>query len=389
MKTTKITFISILTGILSLSAVNALEFAEVGHKAAGMGGVGVAVKNSPYGLFFNPALLAAKPGVKVGYSFQLAINEKNTFSLVNTKNMFSVNPIPSTPDSLNSKFANNYLNVSAHGALVGQLPTLPIGQIAIGMLWSEYMSSGFIGRVKNGFDASGGAMPDGQISVHVTDIKILEVPIGYAYAFDLGALGKLSLGLSAKFMNGAYGKQSRDQLGASNSDFDENKLLSMVNKSRTNDTSTTFGIDAGVTYQPLSPLTLGVVVKNLNAPAFKFRDTKLIVKPQARAGIGFSATDRITVGADIDLTSNDVFTANGQKLKSQKIGLGADLDLIFLSVRGGIAKDLQQDNGVILSAGVGIGFIDASLSFGTATTESQFGTHPRYIALSIGGGFTF
>ena len=59
---------AIVLGLSSASTLSAMEFNEVGHKALGMGGVGVAVKNSPYGLFFNPALLGAKTGTKIGYS---------------------------------------------------------------------------------------------------------------------------------------------------------------------------------------------------------------------------------------------------------------------------------------------------------------------------------
>ncbi|MGX2984638.1 conjugal transfer protein TraF [Helicobacter sp. 23-1048] len=60
-----------------LSTSNALEFGTMGNMSAGMGGAGVALKNSSFGLYYNPALLAATPKIRLGYSAGVNIRERN------------------------------------------------------------------------------------------------------------------------------------------------------------------------------------------------------------------------------------------------------------------------------------------------------------------------
>lgn len=58
-------------------ATHALEFGVMGNVSAGMGGAGVALKNSPFALYYNPALLSAENSVRFGYSVGVGIREKN------------------------------------------------------------------------------------------------------------------------------------------------------------------------------------------------------------------------------------------------------------------------------------------------------------------------
>ena len=59
----------------------ALEFGTMGNVSASMGGAGVALKNSAFGLYYNPALLSASPKVKFGYSCGVNVQEKNIAQL--------------------------------------------------------------------------------------------------------------------------------------------------------------------------------------------------------------------------------------------------------------------------------------------------------------------
>ena len=102
---------AIVLGLSSVSTLSAMEFNEVGHKALGMGGVGVAVKNSPYGLYFNPALLGAKPGTKIGYSTGVAISHKNMFELLNY-NLGAISDI----NGFNDLLKNNNVNAKFQAA---------------------------------------------------------------------------------------------------------------------------------------------------------------------------------------------------------------------------------------------------------------------------------
>ncbi len=66
-----------LSVAMCLSTGNALEFGTMGNVSAGMGGAGVALKNSSFGLYYNPALLAATPKIRLGYSAGVNIRERN------------------------------------------------------------------------------------------------------------------------------------------------------------------------------------------------------------------------------------------------------------------------------------------------------------------------
>ncbi len=71
------------------SSLNALEFGGMGNISMGMGGAGVALKNSQWGLYYNPALLGASKKSRFGYSFGLGVQEKNLLSLasIDIKNL--------------------------------------------------------------------------------------------------------------------------------------------------------------------------------------------------------------------------------------------------------------------------------------------------------------
>lgn len=68
---------------ICLNTSNALEFGTMGNMSAGMGGAGVALKNSTFGLYYNPALLAATPKIRLGYSAGINIRERNIAKLGN------------------------------------------------------------------------------------------------------------------------------------------------------------------------------------------------------------------------------------------------------------------------------------------------------------------
>lgn len=54
-----------------------LEFGTMGNVSASMGGAGVALKHSSFGLYYNPALLSSDPRVKMGYSVGIGIKDHN------------------------------------------------------------------------------------------------------------------------------------------------------------------------------------------------------------------------------------------------------------------------------------------------------------------------
>ncbi|WP_034356232.1 conjugal transfer protein TraF [Helicobacter jaachi] len=63
--------------LILCNSLFALEFGSMGNTSAAMGGAGVALKHSAWGLYYNPALLSSDPRVKMGYSLGLGFKEQN------------------------------------------------------------------------------------------------------------------------------------------------------------------------------------------------------------------------------------------------------------------------------------------------------------------------
>lgn len=92
-----------LAGVFfSCSEVSALEFGGLGNVSAGMGGAGVALKNSQWALYYNPALLGVSKKSRFAYSFGVSVKEENILSLtkVDFKNLQKL------PSQIGSLFSN-------------------------------------------------------------------------------------------------------------------------------------------------------------------------------------------------------------------------------------------------------------------------------------------
>lgn len=72
-----------------------LGFGTMGNVSAGMGGAGVALKDSAWGLYYNPALLGADRRGKIGYSFGVQIKEENLLEVA-TIDVDALNDLPTT-----------------------------------------------------------------------------------------------------------------------------------------------------------------------------------------------------------------------------------------------------------------------------------------------------
>lgn len=101
-----------LTASLSLSALEALEFGSMGQVSTSIGGAGVALKQSAWGVYYNPALLAADRRSKVGYSFGAQFREQNLLEAL-TIDFDELSRIAST---LDEKLLGK---TSANGAIAG------------------------------------------------------------------------------------------------------------------------------------------------------------------------------------------------------------------------------------------------------------------------------
>ena len=103
----------ILLSSLFVSQLCALEFGSMGNTSAAMGGAGVALKHSAWGLYYNPALLSSDPKVKLGYSLGVGLREQNLAKLTT----IDINNMTDTAERLIATFTGAGAGVPSAGVI--------------------------------------------------------------------------------------------------------------------------------------------------------------------------------------------------------------------------------------------------------------------------------
>ena len=373
--------------VLAPTNAAALEFNELGHKATAMGGVGVAVKSNPYAIFYNPALTAANPATRFGYGLGGSFAEKNILDVFNY-NFESLEDVP----AFNKLLEENFIHIKAQGTLAFKIPdVLPLGQLSVGFAYTAYGTANFTGYLPDNVTSIMQG-DTGLVTFNMRRVDVMEIPVSYAISSET-PIGQVSVGAALKFMNAASKLSNRTlQITDNKNDIITDVKDTLTGSGATRDSNV--GLDLGVVYSPVdfSGLSVALSAKNLNAPKFKFKENgELKIKPQARLGAAWELGEWVTIAGDIDLTSNELVSASdaAKVQKSQKMGLGAAFDMMFFGARAGVAKDLKQDNGAILSLGLGFGFLDLGAAVATKKSKVDGTSYPRYFALTLGGGFSF
>lgn len=94
--------VSILAALSAVGALS-LEFGSMGQVSASMGGAGVALRDSAWGLYYNPALLGSDRRSKFGYSFGIQIKEQNLMQVAT----IDVDNIKKFPETLTSQLTGS------------------------------------------------------------------------------------------------------------------------------------------------------------------------------------------------------------------------------------------------------------------------------------------
>ena len=98
----KLSNLSLITSLLlGSSTLSALEFGQMGNISAGIGGAGVALKNSQWALYYNPALLAMNKKSGFAYSFGVGYKETNLSRAASV----DIDNLQSMPDKLANLFS--------------------------------------------------------------------------------------------------------------------------------------------------------------------------------------------------------------------------------------------------------------------------------------------
>ncbi|WP_288545835.1 conjugal transfer protein TraF [uncultured Helicobacter sp.] len=89
-----------LGSIALVSSLFGLEFGGMGNISAGMGGAGVALKNSQWAIYYNPALLAVNKKSGFAYSFGVGYKETNLSAIAG----IDFNNLEQMPNKINGLF---------------------------------------------------------------------------------------------------------------------------------------------------------------------------------------------------------------------------------------------------------------------------------------------
>ena len=375
----------LLICILFGTSVYSLEFGYMGNKAFGMGGSGVALTSNPFSAYYNPALIGTNSTIGIGYSLGLRYKEHN-IGILSDPNI----------ETAKSFLGDNSLNMTSENGIAIQLP-LTYGDtfssaIGIGVFYTKIGVINFIVNGNNGGGGGGGGGGNNSLSAKMltNGLDLLEIPLSYSLSLS-SMIGNFSVGVNAKYINAKHSLASQD-FSVNNTIQDS---FNQVFKSKNGISTNAFGVDVGLSYSlPFDTFVIGVVGKNLNTPNINtMANEKLALDPQYRLGISTSAIPLTTIALDLDLKPNTEFRGLDNKMAKkqvQYISLGGDVNLTFMDIKLGVAKNIVNGaEGWLIYAGLGFKIIDISLFSNTNITRGSGSKIPTEFGVKIGGGFSF
>lgn len=369
-----------------MGSLSALEFGYMGNQALGMGGSGVAVANSPFSAYYNPALQGVDGSFKIGYSLGVRLKEDrlSDLSKISLSNISDIN-------ILNDILQKNSMTMTSENGITLQIP-LFLGDtlsssLGIGAFYTKRGTVNFTGNLNLGASDINNA---NNAYIITNGLDIFEVPLSYAMQLYSG-IGSFHIGVSAKYIYAQHSLTSEK--------FSNNTIISdSINRAFSTSkgaTTNAFGVDVGLAYSlPFDALVIGVVGKNLNSPNINTMGTeRLKLDSQYRLGISTGIIPMTTIALDFDLKPNVEFKglSNGMnKDKVQYISLGGMFNAGIFDLRLGVAKNiLKGDEGWLVSGGIGFTFIDISIFSNTNLTKINNIKMPSEFGIKIGGGFSF
>lgn len=391
---------------LSISA-NAFEFGYMGNRSFGMGGAGVGIANSAWGLYYNPALQGVDNRFKVGYSFGARVKEHGLSEIKN----FDLGAINTNSiNTINTLLNDNEVALTSENGLVLQVPLTVSARlshsIGVGLFYTKRSAVNFTGYL----EASKTDISQANHAFMVTNtLDTLEIPLSYTMQVYTGGFGTFHAGIALKYI---YAGHSSSKIKLTK-DTNIANPFSDIFKSPTGARTNTAGIDIGLAYAlPNEWLVIGIVGKNLNSPVLKAQrlvDTngalanndKLKMDAQYRLGISTRVIPMTTLAMDFDLKPNYEFGGFNTKVDStanpvirrqvQYISFGAMLNAGLLDLRLGASKDIKEKNakdGWLFSAGVGFGYLDFAFFTGTKMSKAVKNI-PQEFGFKLGGSFSF
>lgn len=367
------------------SILNALGFAPMGNVSTSLGGSGVALRNSAWGLYYNPALLSSDPRSKFSFSGGFYLSQTGINELLESTKKYD------QLEQILNNLQDSKISVETQLGVVAQIGGFIRQEVRAvedeyGRLVSEViehqMSAFAIGAFATSLtnislSSAGGT----QYQASSFGIALLEVPVGYAYKLETD-FGDFNFGVAMKYMRAVFDKSSYRGSAMGELKIDIPDFMSMS-------PAQNFGLDLGFLYS-IYDVHLGLTAKNINLPSFKIHGERITLDPQLRFGVSYEFLKNYVVTMDIDLLSYDAY--NSVAPKSQYFGLGIMGDYGFLDFRVGVSMDMLGVDGAKISAGFNaFGIIDVVGEMGTnfAKKNGSQLAMPTNFGVKIGSTFTF
>lgn len=396
----------IILGLFLAHGLNALSFGSMGNTSAGLGDSGVALRKSAWGVYFNPALLAADNRGKFGYSFGATLEQKGIGQLSsaffggNIGGM-DLNEIwnlyqASQEHSLGAISQSGIViqitggtyeepKLDGEGKEIGEFVKKrnPYGAFTMGAFVSGYVSGEMSVTRADINSVSQTTITALNAQGNAFGVALLEVPFGWGWRFDTEN-GDISIGASVKYM-GMSGGAIQGNGSLSNTDGVNFTYVLPT----TFGISHNFGVDLGVLYS-IYGFNFGLVAKNINAPSFDVSGKKIGVMPQFRLGVSYEFADYFALTFDSDLSANNILFDSSKQ--TQMIGGGLLMDFKYIDLRIGVMGNMadQFNQGAIITGGINLlGFLDIALQASTEMFKVQKYSVPNLVTLKVGGSFTF
>jgi hypothetical protein len=362
----------------------ATEWQDVGPRAMGMGGVGVALPdNGPLSSYWNPGSLGRydnPSGFEIPVGAQATV-DGDLIQVANNLNQIyqDCNSTPQGPLCTQSNITNaldelanksNGLRADANGGL-----DMKFGKLA---LFADNLS--YAGMSLNHIDttdtqtslASPDAFTNNNSSVTVTGLAATEFGLGYGH--EIPFIPGLSVGGNIKAIVGETAYQLVNVVTQGSNGFSHLQTVQSIRP----------GVDLGALWDlsrmglPLHPMA-GITARNINDPKFAMSQeaqangmSTLSYQGTTRAGVSLRPFHWWFVEADADLTRN--LTLDGTE--SQMLALGTEVNIfnrpgLNIPLRAGVSKNMA-DGLTSVSLGAGLDLLHVHIdAAATASPQSQ------------------
>lgn len=360
----------LLAPALLANALFALEFGGVGNVSAGMGGAGVALKQSQWTLYYNPALLGIVNKSSFGYSFGAEYKETNLLAATNI-NTNNIEEMYKELEKLFEKQQGEKENeLQLQGEFGGVVKKLlgdkePTKQNLLEYLNKPEHGGGSAQTVKDALDNMSGDMSNfekikQELETAIKDTEATRPDSG------LGILAGIVSGLTPENLKGAL-----EQVGSGES-IDITKLLTKM---------------GGITLKSGSSATLNTFLKDMQTINGIMQQNDFSASTQNGLIITYSGKNNnwgISLGllasayanahADIDKTHNQLIIASGNDYYGITVGSGG--------VTVNKSEKKNYDNSSILTGNHSIS--SSSIAFGELPIGYGYAWHSRAGTFGLG-----